>query len=205
MALEDCGVGFYVPQRPRRPWLLIAIACAVITAASLVANLYALPFLAWVLFFVRLDEARYVAPVVVAIDRVTVGARSIALADVTSVRSRGRRVVVRGAKYALAFDASLLHPIARALVVRHIEARVLFVRSGIRCTRAERTALEAFHVFDASAVRIHKRTVLEILEGEGPWLGSSKGRVYVRRAASAPTTAYRTNAPTNVVELEALA
>jgi hypothetical protein len=146
-----------------------ALACAAITLFATTTNLYVLPFCAWAFLFARLDEEHHVAPVLVAMDRVTFGMRSIAFADVRSVRSRGSQIVVRAARHAIAFDASVLDPIARARVVRHIEARALFARSGRRCTRAERSALEAFYVFDADAVCVHKRMVLEILAGEGPW------------------------------------
>jgi hypothetical protein len=202
MALVDCGVAFQVPQPAKRRWLVAALACAAITLFATTTNLYVLPLGVWACLFARLEE-KQVAPVLVALDRIAfVGVRSIMYVHVRSVKSRGNRIVVRAAGYALAFDASLLDPIARALVVRHIEARALFARSGRKCSRAERTALEALHVFGASAVRVHKRKAIEILDGEGPW-SARRGNVYVR-SSGAPTSPYRSNARTGAIEVGSL-
>lgn len=204
MALSDCGVAFYVPQRGRRSWLVAALACAAITSFAMTTNLYVLPLCAWAFLFARIDERGHVAPVLVAMDRVAVGERSIALAEVRSVRSYGSRIVLRAPKRALAFDASMFDAFARLCLVRHVEARVLLARNGRARTRAERTALEAFHVFrGATAVRIHKRTVVELFDGEGPWVSSRKGRLFAR-SVGAPPSAYRTNARVNAIEVGSL-
>jgi hypothetical protein len=208
MALADCGGTFYVQQKSGRPFVVFLIVATLVLALVMFLGVYVLPLLPtvlWVFALSRIGEARGVAYVVVAMDRVTSGARSICFADVRVVRSRGSRVVLRSARYALTFDASLLDSFARLCLVRHIEARVLLARSARGRARAERTALEAFHVFrGAHAVRIHKRRVAELLDGEGPWASSRKGRVYVRCSPSAPPTAYRTNARTNAIEVGSL-
>lgn len=204
MALSDCGVAFHVSQRPRRSWPVAAFACAAVTVLAMTTNLYVLPLYVWAFLFARLDEKREVAPVLVTMGGVMLEARSIAFAEVCSVRSRGSRITLRTARYAFAFDASLLDPFSRLCLVRHIEARVLLARSRRGRTRAEWAALEAFHVFrGATAVCIHKRTVVELFDGEGPRVSSRKGRVFAR-SAGAPTSAYRTNARVNAIEVGSL-
>lgn len=209
MALADCGTNFHVRQKPRRSLLLAAIVCITILTFLAVLGpgvLVFVPMVVWVLVLARIEDApARVALVLVAMDRISFGVRSIAFAEVRSVHSRGHRVVVRASKHALAFDASLLDPFARLCLVRHIEARVLLARSARRRTRAERAALEAFHVFrGATAVRIHERTVVELFDGEGPWTSARKGRLYARTITGAPATAYRTNARVNAIEVGSL-
>jgi hypothetical protein len=138
-------------------------------------------------------------PVLVKVDRIVVGVRSLSFADVRSVERKRNRIIVRATfGNTLAFDASGIDP----FVVRHIEARVLLARRGRRCKRSERSALEAFYVFGASAVRVHKRAVLEILRPDGPW-SLGRGNVYVR-SLSMPTSAYRSNARTGAIEVGSL-
>lgn len=202
MPLSNCGVAFQVAQRSHRGWVVAALCCGAITLFAATESFYALPFCAWAFLFAHIVERRHLAPALVAVDHVAVGARSIAFTQARSVRARGNRVVVRGARQRLAFDVSLLDSIERALVVRHIEARILFARSGRRCTRPERSALEALYVFRATAVRVHRRTVIEILEGQGPWIPSHG--IFVRRSHNVTTTAYRSNARTNAIEVGSL-
>ena len=203
MALANCGSNFYVSQKAERP-VLLAVACAIFVVLLIVfgpAVLAMVPAGVWLFALAHAGRAP-APPVLVKFDRVTVGARSVALKEVHSVRVRLNRIVIHTARYTLAFDASSLDPIARVQVVRHIEARVLLARRG-RCKRLERLALEAFYVLGANAVRVQKRAVLEILSPEGPW-SPGRGNVYVRSLGGAATSAYRSNARTGAIEIGSL-
>jgi hypothetical protein len=200
MGLADCGHGFYVPQRPARPVLLAIVVCAGFIWFLLICGPWIVPMVPaaiWLLVLARVGRENTPAPVLVKVDRIAMGARSLAFANVRSVERKANRIVVRArwAGYTLAFDSS------DPLVVRHLEARVLLARRG-RCKRSERSALEAFYVFGASAVRVQKRTVLEILSAQGPW-SPGRGNVYVR-SLGAPTSAYRSNARTGAIAVGSL-
>ena len=208
MSLADCGAAFHVPQKPERPWTILLLVCAMLLTLVLLVDVRLVALLPYGIVIGamahRIGARARVVYVLVAKDRIAIGARSISFTEIRSVRLRGTRVIIRGASCALAFDTSLLDSFARLCLVRHIEARMLLAQSARRRTRAERVALEAFHVFrGATAVRIHKRAVVELFEGEGPWVSSRRGSLYAR-SVGAPTTAYRTNARINAIEVGSL-
>ncbi len=198
MGLVDCGVGFHVRQVRKRS-LMVALVCFVATLFAVLTrpyfSLFTLSAAVW-----SLAGRTVHSSVLVAFDRVAYRGRILSFANVSGVRAQGSRIVIDSAEGALVIDASLLDGSGRVTLVRHLEARMLFARSGRRCDRSERAAIEAFYVFGAHAVRMSGRRVAVVLDGDGSWAVS--GRVYVRRGTH--TTTYRTNARARVVEVDPL-
>jgi hypothetical protein len=203
--LAFCGASFCVQDRVRTKWpLLVALVGAVLAIFVSITNLYIIPFVIWAAIMMRLEHTAQ-TPSFIAVSRSSVRTKdaSVDFAELAEVCVERGAIVLGTATRAVRIDLHWLAAPRLRMLARHLEARMLLARGRER-TRAEQAALEAFHVFGANAVRMHKRVVVELLEGDGPWLVAPQERVYVRHLP-VDSEAYRTNARTVAIPLGELA
>jgi hypothetical protein len=181
--------------------MIIAVVCAVAAIFATLTTLYIVPFCMWIVLLMRIDHApRAPRALTVTLDGVFLDAIELRFADVRSVRAAGRSIVLDVGSRPMKIDVGWLSRGLRRLLARHLEARVRLAR-GPKRKRGEAAALEAFYVFDAEAVRVYKRSVVEILPRDGPWSTvHRRERIYVRHLPAARDP-YRSNATTGAIEL----
>ncbi len=181
--------------------MIIAIVWAVAAIFATLTTLYIVPFCIWVLLLMRIEHVPKAPRVLtVTLERIFSDADELRFAEIRSVRAIGRAIVLDAGTRKMKLDVGWLSRSLRHVLVRHLEARVRLAR-GPKRKRSEAAALEAFYVFDAEAVRVFKRSVVEILPRDGAWsTAHRRERIYVRRLP-APRDPYRSNATTGAIEL----